>query len=114
MAESLIFFNDEWVTEASDEGWRQRSRDARGVIDEMRAAGVYLFAGGLDNHAAVFHVEPGDGTRGGAGRGCGPLLGGPDRGGLRLAAGGADLPEPVADPDPRCRPRWGGLRWRST
>jgi hypothetical protein len=28
----------------------------------MKAAGVYLFTGGLDNEAQVFHVEPGDGT----------------------------------------------------
>ena len=62
MPESLLFFNDEWVTEASDAGWQQRARDARAVVDEMKASGVYLFAGGLDNEAAVFHVEPGDGT----------------------------------------------------
>jgi hypothetical protein len=61
MPEYLIFFNDGWVTETSDEGWQQRSRDARAVVDEMKAAGVYLFAGGLDNDAHVFHVEPGEG-----------------------------------------------------
>lgn len=62
MAEYLVFFNNEWVTEASDEQWQQRSRDVRAVIDEMKTAGVYLFAGGLDNDAAVFHVEPRDGA----------------------------------------------------
>jgi len=62
MPQYMILFNDEWVTEASDAGWQQRARDARAVIAEMREAGVYLFAGGLDNHAAVFHVEPGGGT----------------------------------------------------
>jgi hypothetical protein len=62
MPEYLIFANDEWVTETNDEGWRQRSRDLRAVVEEMKAAGVYLFLGGLDNDARVFHVEPGGGT----------------------------------------------------
>lgn len=61
MAEYLIFFNDEWVTETSDEGWQRRAQDARAVIDEMKQAGVHLFSGGLDNHAAVFHVQPSGG-----------------------------------------------------
>ena len=61
MPEYLIFFNDEWVTETSDEGWQQRARDARAVIDEMKAAGVHLYSGGLDNDAPVFHVEPNGG-----------------------------------------------------
>jgi|GEM_PF-154501 len=61
MPEYLIYFNDEWVTETSDEGWEQRARDARAVIDEMKAAGVYLYSGGLDNDAPVFHVKPTDG-----------------------------------------------------
>ena len=62
MPEYLIFFNDEWVTETTDAGWQQRSRDVRAVVDEMKAAGVFIFTGGLDNQARVFHVEPGGGT----------------------------------------------------
>lgn len=62
MPEYLIFFNDEWVTETDDAGWQRRSRDVRAVLDEMRAAGVYIFAGGLFNDGPVFHVEPGDGA----------------------------------------------------
>ena len=62
MPEYLVFFNDEWVTEAPDEQRQQRSRDVRGVVAEMKAAGVFIFLGGLDNDAAVFHVEPRDGT----------------------------------------------------
>lgn len=56
MPEYLIFFNDEWVTEATDEGWKQRAEDARAVA-EMKAAGVFIFTGGLDHDAPVFHVE---------------------------------------------------------
>ena len=62
MPEYLIFFNDEWVTETTDAGWQQRSRDVRAVREEMKAAGVFIFLGGLDNDAHVFHVEPGGGT----------------------------------------------------
>jgi hypothetical protein len=62
MPEYLIFFNDEWVTEATDADWQQRARDVRAVVDEMKAAGVFIFTGGLDNDAHVFHVDPGGGT----------------------------------------------------
>ncbi|HWE59815.1 MAG TPA: YciI family protein [Solirubrobacteraceae bacterium] len=62
MPEYLIFFNDEWVTETTDAGWQQRSRDVLAVLAEMKTAGVYIFAGGLDNDAQVVHVEPGGGT----------------------------------------------------
>ena len=62
MPEYLIFFNNEWVTETSDEGWQQRAHDARAVVEEMKVAGVYLYAGGLDNQSRVFHVDPRDGA----------------------------------------------------
>ena len=62
MPEYLIYFNDRWVTDATDAGWEQRSRDVRAVIEEMKAAGVFIFTGGLDNDAHVFHVEPRGGT----------------------------------------------------
>lgn len=58
MAEYLIFFNDEWVTTASNEQWQARARNSRAVIEEMKAAGVYLFGGGLDNDAPAIHVVP--------------------------------------------------------
>jgi hypothetical protein len=62
MPEYLIFFNDEWVTETTDEGWKKRSQDVGTVIAEMKAAGVFIFTGGLDNDAPVFHVEPRSGA----------------------------------------------------
>jgi len=58
MPEYLIFFNSEWVTEATDAGWQQRSRDVRVVIEEMKTAGVFIFTGGLEPDAKVFHVKP--------------------------------------------------------
>lgn len=62
MAEYLIFFNDEWVTDASDAQWRDRAHATRAVAEEMKAAGVFIFTGGLDNDASVFHVVPNGGT----------------------------------------------------
>lgn len=62
MPEYLIFFNDEWVTDATDEQWQQRGRDVRALAEEMRTAGVFIFSGGLDNEARVFHVEPRNGV----------------------------------------------------
>ncbi len=41
MAQYLIYFNDEWVTEASDEEWQERSRRVGALREEMKAAGVY-------------------------------------------------------------------------
>jgi hypothetical protein len=60
MAEWLIYFNAEWVTETTDAGWRQRSQDVRALREEMKSAGVYVFLGGLDLGAPAFHVKPGD------------------------------------------------------
>src|SRR6202012_6012989 len=62
MSEYLVYFKPEWVTETTDAGWQQRSRDVRAVAEEMKAAGVFIFLGGLDNDARVFHVKPGGGT----------------------------------------------------
>ena len=48
MAEYLIFFNQQWVGDHSEEWFRSRGPLAMAVVDEMEAAGVLLFAGGLE------------------------------------------------------------------
>jgi len=48
MAEYLIFFNQQWVGDHSGEWFAGRGPLARAVVDEMKAAGVYVFAGGLE------------------------------------------------------------------
>ncbi len=48
MAEYLIFFNQQWVGDHSEEWFRGRGPLAMAVIGEMKAAGVYVFAGGLE------------------------------------------------------------------
>jgi hypothetical protein len=48
MTEYLIYFNQQWVGDHTDEWFRGRGPLAMAVLDEMKAAGVYVFAGGLE------------------------------------------------------------------
>ncbi len=48
MAEYLIYFNQQWVGDHSDEWLLSRGPLVMAVLDEMKAAGVYVFAGGLE------------------------------------------------------------------
>jgi hypothetical protein len=63
MAQYLIAFNDEWVPDLTEEDVRERGKAGRAVIEEMAAAGVFIFSdGGLDGSTVVCSVEPGDGS----------------------------------------------------
>lgn len=62
MTEYLIAFNGEWVPDHTLEQTREIVRAARAVSEEMRAAGVYVFAGGLEPEAPVFSVDATSGT----------------------------------------------------
>jgi hypothetical protein len=62
MAEDLIAVNDEWVPEHTVEELREKSRALRPLLAEMRAAGVLIFTGGLDDAAPVFSVDASGGT----------------------------------------------------
>ena len=48
MAEYLIYFNQQWVGDHTEEWFRGRGPLARAVVDEMKAAGVFVFGGGLE------------------------------------------------------------------
>jgi hypothetical protein len=48
MAKYLIFFNQQWVGDHSEEWFRERGPLAKAVVDEIKAAGAYVFAGGLE------------------------------------------------------------------
>jgi len=61
MPEYLIAFNDEWVPDLTLDELRERSRVLRPLVAEMRAAGVLIFTGGLDD-GPVFSVDPSSGT----------------------------------------------------
>ena len=63
MTEYLIYFNQQWVGDHSDEWFEGRGRLVRAVLDEMKDAGVYVFAGGLDEDMdAVFSADATTGT----------------------------------------------------
>ena len=47
MTEYLIYFNQQWVGDHSEEWFRSRGPLAMGVVEEIRAADAYVFAGGL-------------------------------------------------------------------
>ena len=48
MARYLIFFNQQWVGDHSEEWFQSRGPLARAVVAEMEAAGVVVFADGLE------------------------------------------------------------------
>ena len=62
MTEYLIAFNAEWVPDLTDEDLREASRAAGALRAEMKAAGVLIFTGGLDDATPVFSVDASSGT----------------------------------------------------
>ena len=62
MTEYLIAFNDEWVPDHTVEELREKSRVLKPLLAEMKAAGVLIFTGGLDDSAPVFSVDASSGT----------------------------------------------------
>jgi hypothetical protein len=62
MAEYLIFFNQQWVGDHTEEWFRSRAPLALAVVNEMKDAGVYVFAGGLEEGAPVPSADATTGT----------------------------------------------------
>ena len=62
MPEYLIAFNGEWVPDYTDEEMAERSKAVRALRTEMKAAGVYVFLGGLDDSVPVFSVDASGGA----------------------------------------------------
>lgn len=48
MGAYIIFFNQQWVGDHTEEWFSSRGPLARAVVREMEAAGVLVFAGGVD------------------------------------------------------------------
>jgi hypothetical protein len=48
MAEYLIFFNQQWVGDHPEEWFMSRREPSTAVVQEMKAAGVLVYAGGLE------------------------------------------------------------------
>ena len=63
MAEYLIYFNQQWVGDHPEEWYGPKGPAARAVVEEMKQAGVYVFAGGLEEEdGPIYHADPTSGT----------------------------------------------------
>ena len=63
MALYLVAFNDEWVPELTMDELRERGAAGKALIEEMTAAGVFVFSdGGLDASTVVCSVDPNGGS----------------------------------------------------
>jgi hypothetical protein len=63
MAEYLIYFNQQWVGDHTEEWFRGRGPLAMAVVEEIKAAGAYVFAGGLDEDIdTAFSADATSGT----------------------------------------------------
>lgn len=59
----VIYFNQQWVGDHSEEWFRSRGPLAMAVVNEMRDAGVLIFAGGLEEEIErAFTADPTSGT----------------------------------------------------
>lgn len=57
MSRYLIYFNQQWVGDHTEEWFRSRVEPSMAVVREMREAGVYVFAGGLEQEAPVYSAD---------------------------------------------------------
>ena len=62
MSVYLIAFNNEWIPDLTDEDLHEAAKRVNTLRAEMRAAGVLIFSGGLDDEAPVFSVDASRGT----------------------------------------------------
>jgi hypothetical protein len=62
MTEYLIAFNNEWVPDLTDDDLRAAAKAVGTLRAEMKAAGVLIFTGGLDDDAPVISVDASSGT----------------------------------------------------
>ena len=63
MPKYIVFFNQQWVGDHSPEWFAQRGVLARKVVEDMRNAGVLVFAAGLDEDLeTAFSADPTDGS----------------------------------------------------
>lgn len=57
MAEYLIYFNQQWVGDHTEEWFLSRVEPSMAVVHEMEAAGVLVYAGGLEEDAPVYAAD---------------------------------------------------------
>ena len=57
MPEYLIFFNQQWVPDYPEDDWPEISRTSKAVVAEIAEAGELVYAGGLEETAALAHAD---------------------------------------------------------
>ncbi|QDP97517.1 hypothetical protein FOE78_17780 [Microlunatus elymi] len=63
MTQYIVYFNQQWAGDHSEEWFISRGPLAKAVVAEMKDAGVYVFAGGLDEDVdRVFSADATSGT----------------------------------------------------
>jgi hypothetical protein len=63
MTEYLIYFNQQWVGDHTEEWFRSRGPLAMAVVNEATAAGVHVFSGGLEEEVEdAFSADATSGT----------------------------------------------------
>jgi hypothetical protein len=62
MPEYLIYFNQQWVGDHTEEWFRGRGPLAMAVVNEIKAAGEHVYAGGLEEGGPVFSADATSGT----------------------------------------------------
>ena len=57
MPEYLMYFNQQWVGDHTEEWFRGRGPLAKAVVEDMKTAGVYVFAGGLEEDDGPIYAD---------------------------------------------------------
>jgi hypothetical protein len=57
MAQYLIYFNQQWVGDHTEEWFLGLVAPSMAVVEEMKEAGVLVFAGGLEEGGPVFAAD---------------------------------------------------------
>ena len=76
MAKYIIYFNQQWVGDHSAEWYEARGPLARAVVDQMKEAGVLVFADGLEEEIEHAFGSDDKGVIGGPITTSGEFLGG--------------------------------------
>ena len=76
MAQYIIYFNQQWVGDHPEEWFIPRGPLSRAVVAEMEAAGVLVFAGGLEEEIELAFGADDSGNVGGPITTTGEFLGG--------------------------------------
>ncbi len=62
MAQYLIYFNQQWVGDHTEEWFLGRVKPSMAVVEEIKAAGHYVFAGGLVEDGPIIAADATSGS----------------------------------------------------